>query len=342
MLSDFAILDRMTAMADSTRSRLLLVLERHECTVTELCAVLQLPQSTVSRHLKVLADEELLGSRQEGTSRYYRMSRDRVDPGAQRLWRIVREQISESAAADQDAHRLESVLLRRRERSHEFFSGAAAEWDRMRTELFGRRSDLIGLMGLVDDRWTVGDLGCGTGQLTEALAPFVERVVAIDASEPMLGSAKKRLAGVRNAHLRRGELESLPLADDSLDAALLFLVLHYLPEPALAIAEAARVVRPGGRILVVDMMPHDHAEYRQTMGHVWQGFGEETVTEWFAAEQLEGARYHALPADAEAKGPALFSASARVPEAAPLAGYAARMSVAAAEGDDAIPLVKTA
>ncbi|MEX1187548.1 MAG: metalloregulator ArsR/SmtB family transcription factor [Gemmatimonadaceae bacterium] len=342
MISDFAILDCMTALADSTRSRLLLVLERHECTVTELCTVLQLPQSTVSRHLKVLADEGLVGSRQEGTSRYYRMSRDRVDPGAQRLWRIVREQISESAAADQDAHRLDSVLLRRRERSHEFFSGAAAEWDRLRTELFGRRSDLVGLMGLVDDRWTVGDLGCGTGQLTEAIAPFVERVVAIDSSEAMLGSAKKRLAGVRNVHLRRGELENLPVADDSLDAALLFLVLHYLPEPALAIAEAARVVRPGGRILVVDMMPHDHAEYRQTMGHVWQGFSEDTVTEWFTAEQLEGARYHALPADAEAKGPALFSASARVPEAAPLAGYAARMTVAAADGDAAIPFPKTA
>src|SRR3546814_20212004 len=115
----------------------------------------------------------------------------------------------------------------------------------------------------------------------------------------MLGSAKKRLAGVRNVHLRRGELENLPLADDSLDAALLFLVLHYLPEPALAIGEAARVVRPGGRILVVDMMPHDHAEYRQTMGHVWQGFGEEPVAAWLTAEQLEGIRYHGLPADAE-------------------------------------------
>ena len=163
-------------------------------------------------------------------------------------------------------------------------------------------------------------------------------MVAIDSSEAMLGSAKKRLAGARNVHLRRGELENLPVADDSLDAALLFLVLHYLPEPALAIAEAARVVRPGGRILVVDMMPHDHAEYRQTMGHVWQGFSESTVTEWFAAEQLEGARYHALPADAEAKGPALFSASARVPEAAPLAGYAARITVT----EDAIPFPKTA
>lgn len=342
MLSDFAILDRMTALADSTRSRLLLVLERHECTVTELCTVMQLPQSTVSRHLKVLADEGLVSSRQEGTSRYYRMSRDRVDPGAQRLWRIVREQISTTAAAEQDAHRLQSVLWSRRERSHEFFSGAAAEWDRLRTELFGRRSDLVGLMGLVDDRWIVGDLGCGTGQLTEAIAPFVERVVAIDSSDSMLTTAKKRLAGVRNVHLRRGELESLPVADDSLDAALLFLVLHYLPEPQAAIAEAARVVRPGGRILVVDMMPHDRAEYRQTMGHVWQGFDEATVTEWLAAEQLEGARYHTLPADADAKGPALFSASARVPEAAPLAGYAARMSVAAADGDDAIPFVKTA
>lgn len=306
-----AIFDRMSALADATRSRLLLLLERHELTVGELCQVLQLPQSTVSRHLKLLGDEGWVSARAEGTSRRYRMPADRMDADARALWQLVRGQVAALGAAEQDAQRLRSVLAQRSTRSREFFSSAAGEWDRLRAELFGRRADLVGLLGLLDDSWTVGDLGCGTGQIAQSLSPFVRRVVAIDSSPAMLEAARARLAGLDNVETREGELESLPVADGELDAAIVFLVLHYVAEPGEALAQAARALRPGGRLLVVDMMPHDREEYRATMGHVWQGFEAARLEGWLADAGLGAVRYVPLPPDPAAKGPGLFAASAR-------------------------------
>lgn len=310
-ISSPAIFDRMSALADATRSRLLLVLERHELTVGELCQVLQLPQSTVSRHLKLLGDEGWVSARAEGTSRRYRMPADRIDPGARQLWQLVRQEVAALPGAAQDTERLRSVLAERSTRSREFFSSAAGEWDRLRAELFGRRADLHGLLGLLDDGWTVGDLGCGTGQLSASLAPFVRRVVAVDSSPAMLQAARARLDGLPNVEAREGELERLPIADGELDAAIVFLVLHYVAEPDQALAEAARALRPGGRLLVVDMMPHDREEYLQAMGHVWQGFEAERMERWAADAGFTAFHYVPLPPDPAAKGPTLFAASAR-------------------------------
>lgn len=309
-----SIFDRMSALADTTRSRLLLLLERQELTVSELCAVLQLPQSTVSRHLKVLGDEGWVQARAEGTSRWYRMVPERLEAPARRLWQLVREQISGSGAVLQDAQRLQSVLSLRRSKAQEFFSSAAGEWDRLRGDLFGRRADLQALLGLLPEGWTVGDLGCGTGHVAEALAPFAAQVIAVDDSPAMLDAARARLTGFENVEVRGGDLASLPIEDRSLDAAVLFLVLHYLVEPARVIAEVARVLRPGGGLLIADMTPHEREEYRQQMGHVWLGFTQEQIAQWAEEGGLEAPRYRALPADPTAKGPTLFAASARKPE----------------------------
>ncbi len=305
------IFDRMTALADATRSRLLLLLERHELAVSELCAVLQLPQSTVSRHLKVLGDEGWVDWRAEGTSRHYRMGDEELEPSARRLWTLVREQVSATAPAIQDARRLESVLARRRTASQAFFSTAAGQWDRLRGELFGRRADLLALLAFLDARWVVGDLGCGTGPVAETLAPFVGRVIAVDDSAAMLSAARKRLGKTSNVELRRGALEALPMEDGELDAAVFSLVLHYVGEPERAIAEAHRALRPGGRLVILDMLPHDREEYRQTMGHVWQGFPEERVSQWAADTAFADVRFRAMAPDPSAKGPSLFVASMR-------------------------------
>ncbi|MEO5588046.1 MAG: metalloregulator ArsR/SmtB family transcription factor [Gemmatimonadaceae bacterium] len=304
------LFDRMTALADSTRSRMLLLLERHELTVNEIRSVLQLPQSTVSRHLKSLSDQDWIVSRPEGTSRRYRAA-EKLDSSSRKLWQVVREQILATPAAAQDSHRVQTVLAHRRSKSQKFFSSAAGQWDRLRVELFGRRADLLGVLGLLDESWTVGDLGCGTGHLTEAIAPFVERVIAVDDSSAMLSAARRRVASMSNVEVRSGRLESLPVEDESLDAALLFLVLHYVPEPEIAVAEARRTLKPGGRLLIVDMMPHDREDLLHEMGHVWRGFSEPQITSLFQAAGFGGGRYHPLPADEAAKGPTLFSAVAR-------------------------------
>lgn len=304
---------RMAALADPVRARLLLVLEGHELAVAELCSIFQLPQATMSRHLKALVDEGWIVSWTEGRSTRHRLIPARLEEPARRLWKLVREQTSALVAAEQDARRVRSVLAERRSRSQEFFSTAAGEWDRLRGELFGRRADLSALLGLLDERWTVGDLGCGTGQVAASLAPFVGRVISVDDSPEMLAAARERLREAENVEVRRGALEELPIDDGELDAAIAFLVLHYLAEPPQGILEAARALRPGGRLLVVDMMRHDREEYRQRMGHVWQGFAADEIAEWVASAGLERFRYVSLPPDPDARGPGLFAATALKP-----------------------------
>jgi ubiquinone/menaquinone biosynthesis C-methylase UbiE len=308
-----AILEHLASLADTTRSRILLLLDRHELTVSEMCGITQLPQSTVSRHLKALADSGWIASRADGTSNLYMMVRDELDAPARRLWQLVREQVGPSPAAAQDQRRLQAALAERRTKSQEFFSSSAGQWDRVRDDLFGDRFHLAALAAFADRTWTVGDLGCGTGQVSAALAPFVARVVAVDASAAMLQAAKKRLHGFDNVDLRRGDLESLPIDDGRLDAATLMLVLHHVPDPGRAITDVARVLKPGGRLVVVDMLPHDRDSYRQQMGHVWLGFGDEQIDRLLAESGFEKSTIVPLPPDARAKGPGLFVATAITP-----------------------------
>ena len=311
LLTQTAIFDDLGILADATRSRMLLLLDRNELTVSELCAVLQLPQSTVSRHLKTLLDAGWVTSRKEATSRYYTLMADSRGPAARRLWVVLRDQFGTSAAADQDARRLKTVISGRQTKSREFFESAAGQWDKLREELFGRASHLQALPGLLDSQWTVGDLGCGTGHAASALAPFVHRVLAVDRSGEMLQAARRRLREYPNVEVRRGELESLPIGDAELDAATLLLVLHHLSGPADALREAARVLKPGGRILICDMLPHEREEYRQQMGHIWLGFGEEQIHGLLVDAGFSGVKIVPLASNTAAKGPALFVASAR-------------------------------
>jgi ubiquinone/menaquinone biosynthesis C-methylase UbiE len=301
----------MAALADPIRCRILLPLERHELTVNEICSVLQLPQSTVSRHLKTLADDGWVVSRRDGTSRFYGMAMQELDPGAQRLWPLIREQVAGTNGAEQDERRLKTVLAKRRSKSEEFFASASGQWDHLRAELFGDRFHLHALLTLIDPAMTIGDLGCGTGQVSELVAPHVAKVIAVDGSTDMVQAARKRLKSANNVDVRRGDMEALPIDDGQLDAAVVALVLHHVPEPARALAEMHRALKSGGRVLIVDMLPHDRVEYQQQMGHVWLGFSEKTMKKHLEAAGFDTPVISALPADADAKGPSLFVATAR-------------------------------
>jgi ubiquinone/menaquinone biosynthesis C-methylase UbiE/DNA-binding MarR family transcriptional regulator len=298
---------RLNSLADATRTRLLLLLSRHELSVNELCTAVQLPQSTVSRHLKVLADEDWVTTRSEGPSRYYRVARLEGTP--RRLWQVVREDLARQPEALQDETRAVQVLNERRTRSQEFFSSTAGQWDALRTELFGARAGVAGLLALLGDDLVVGDLGCGTGAVSAELARYVGRVIAVDESKAMLTAARRRLTSYDNVDLRSGSLEALPLEDGELGAAVLSLVLHYLPEPSRALREARRVVKRGGRLVVVDMLAHGRAEYREAMGHVWQGFSEDQMRAWLVESGFTRVRWHGLIPEPDARGPVLFVAS---------------------------------
>ncbi len=308
LMTQPAILKHMVTVADPTRCRMLRILAQHELTVSELCAVIQLPQSTVSRHLKTLLDDAWVTSRRDGTSRFYSMAGEELADDARGLWNLVAAQLPET---DQDDQRLAEVLASRRSKSREFFSSTAAQWDHLRDELYGRTFHCQALLGLLDECWTVGDLGCGSGRVTQLLTPFVRQVVAVDGSSEMLETASERLAGAENVSLRQGELEALPVRDGELDAALAILVLHYVPDPARVLAEAARALKPGGRLLIVDMLPHERDEYQQQMGHVWLGFSEGQISRYLTQAGLGSTRLLPLPPDPDARGPQLFAATAR-------------------------------
>jgi ubiquinone/menaquinone biosynthesis C-methylase UbiE/DNA-binding transcriptional ArsR family regulator len=308
--SPTVLLDVFSAVADATRCRMLLLLDAYELTVSELCAVLQLPQSTVSRHLKTLGDAGWVSSRRDGTSRYYAIALEGPRGARTQIWELTRAEWRGRAGVDQDARRLATVLAERSETSQRFFASAAGEWDRLREELFGRDVSFHALLGLLPETWIVGDLGCGTGGTVVLLARSVRQVIGVDASEEMLAAARRRSSALTNVVLRPGSLEALPIESASLDAATMMLVLHHLPAPGLALAEAARVLRPGGRLLIVDMAPHEHEEYRQEMGHVWLGFSDDQMRRLVEGAGLDVLRIDQLPATTDSKGPALFSATA--------------------------------
>jgi SAM-dependent methyltransferase len=306
------LLGWMEGLADPTRLRLLHVLERHELGVAGLCEVLQLPQSTVSRHLKILSSQGWIEVRRQGANRLYRMSAE-VDPAARRLWRVARGESERWATLQQDQLRLERILRERRGAAEDFFAGAAADWDRLRAEWYGTGFGTSALVSLLPPSWTVADLGCGTGAVAAALAPAVARVVGVDRSADMLRAARRRTAGLDNVELRRGALEELPVEDATCDAALLVLSLGWVDDPARALAEAARVVRPGGRLALVDAGLHDDEDFLRRAGQVWPGFEPARVVELLRSAGWADVTCRPLPPEPAARGPALLLARARRP-----------------------------
>jgi ArsR family transcriptional regulator len=300
----------MEALADEIRLRLLRLIERQELSVAELCDIVQLPQSTVSRHLKVLADGRWARSRRQGTTHWYRMILDELQPGARRLWLLAREQNEAWAAVQQDQLRLAQRLRQRGKDSQAFFAGAAGQWDKLRGELYGNAFTQAALLSLLPHDAVVADLGCGTGQAAAALAPFVGRVIGIDNSSAMLKAAQKRTADAENVELHRGELEALPIASASCDAALLVLVLTYAPRPEIVLAEAARILKPSGRLAIVDLLPHDREDFRRRMEQQSLGIDPAQMQRMLHDAGMEAPIVRALPPQPQAKGPALFVATA--------------------------------
>lgn len=304
------VLAHLNVLGDPLRARLLLVLDGQTLSVGELCDILQLPQSTISRHLKTLTDGGWAQVRREGTSRLYSLVVDDLDEGSADLWRVVKAQLSATPGVAQDRARLTRVLSDRRAQSAAYFSRTAGAWDTVRDEFFGETFHLAGLLAALDPSAVVADLGCGTGRTSAALAPFVAGVIAVDASPEMLAAAGERLASCPNVEIREGALEALPIQTASVDLAVLVLVLHHVSDPSRILQEARRVVRPGGTLLVIDMQAHDRDEYRAQMGHVWLGFSEADISRRLGRAGFPGARVVPLSPAPGVRGPALFVARA--------------------------------
>jgi ArsR family transcriptional regulator len=305
------LVEWLAVLADATRLRILRLLEREELGVGEIGKIVQLPQSTVSRHLKLLLEGGWVAKRAAGTASLYRLDAARLEPPAAELWRVTREHAASDRETRDDDARLREVLAERRLDSKAFFGRIGGEWNQVRRELFGEAFTASALLGLIDSSWTVADLGCGTGDAAELLAPHVRRIIAVDREPSMLEAAKKRLASFPNVEFRHGELASLPFRAGEVDAALVFLVMHHVPDPDAAVTEMARILRPGGVLLIVDMTSHQREEYRRTMGHVHLGFDEKDVRRWGRAAGMRDVRYLRLRPHPEGRGPGLFLATMR-------------------------------
>ena len=302
-------LSNLAQLGDLARVRLLLLVERTELGVGELATASQLPQSTVSRHLKALHEHGWIVKRSEGTASLYRLPVDALDPDLRRLWETTRDRLASSPVFLDDASRLKEVLAGRRSDSQAFFGRIGGEWHEVRHELFGTGFGVDAMLGLLDPEWVVADLGCGTGDAAERLAPVVSEVVAVDRERAMLEASRKRLAEFDNIRFVEGDLLDLDLKSESVDAAVMMLVLHHLREPLAAVAEAARILRPGGGLLVVDMVAHDRDTYQLTMGHEHLGFEESAILglgERGGFDRVSWRRLRPMPGG---KGPGLFAAS---------------------------------
>jgi len=294
-------------VGDATRLRLLRLLELEELGVGEMARIMQLPQSTISRHLRMLIDAGWVARRNEGTAGLHRLDGAGLDETAQALWRLARTQVDATQAAQDDARRA-SVLAERRTDSRTFFGRLGGEWDRLRRELFGSSFAAEALLALMEPDLTVADLGCGTGDAAEHLAPLVRRVIAVDRESTMLEAARRRLASHRNVSFRQGDLLELPIRTGEADVAVVMLVLHHLEHPDRAVAECARILSARGRLLIVDMVRHDRRDFGRTMGHQHLGFNEADARAWARSAGLALRRWRVLRADPQAKGPAIFAA----------------------------------
>lgn len=297
----------LALLGDPARVRLLRLLSIEELGVGELSRIVQLPQSTVSRHLKTLLDGEWILRRAEGTTSLYRLATSLPQPALE-LWSLTRARFDAAPAVLDDDHRLAVVLAERSADAKAFFGRIGGEWSTVRRELFGDRFNDEALLSLLSPDLVVADLGCGTGEAAERLAPLVRRVIAVDREPAMLAAARKRLAAYANVEFRQGDLLELPLGTGEVDAAVMALVLHHAAAPKEAIAEAGRALRTGGGLLIVDMVAHDRESWRHTMGHRHLGFAEGEIEQWNGAGGMKLRRVRRLRPESTAKGPGLFAA----------------------------------
>ncbi len=287
------VFDVLSALSEPVRVRLLGLLEVEELGVKELQESLSLPQSTISRHLKVLHGRGLVQKRSAGTSSLFRVTQ--WDASTSSLWASVRPEVEEIRAAD--IARMQTVLALRREDSEDFFGRHASRWDALREDLFGRDFLVPTLLSLLPGGLVIADLGCGTGEMLARLAPVSGRLIGVDREPAMLREARQR----GDFDLRVGELHDLPIEDAELDLALLVLVLHHVAELPPVFAELARVLKPGGRVVILEMVEHDRTGFRRTMGHKHLGFALESLS----APGLTVKRHQLLERSDDALGPGL-------------------------------------
>jgi SAM-dependent methyltransferase len=292
------------ALADPSRVRILLLVRRMELSVGEIAVVLGQSQPRVSRHLRILADAGLIRRAKEGAWVFVRLGEAAVSAPV-----LAAIDALEPAAGAADQAKLTEVRAERAAAADAWFAAHAADWDRERA-LYIAESDVEAAIGTVLGAGDLGallDVGTGTGRMIELLGPRAQAALGIDRSPEMLRLARGRIeaCGLSHAEVRHGDMYALPRPDGSVDTVVLHQVLHFADDPAAVIAEAARVLAPGGQLLIIDFMPHNREELRERQRHVRLGFAGRQVLDWMNAAGLDADIAAQLPAP-EALGVTLW------------------------------------
>ncbi len=286
------------ALADPSRLRIVALLRSMELSVGELAQVLGQSQPRVSRHVKILADSGLIDRHKEGSWVFLALT------GGNRTAALVELfdqwlDADSRAVLDADAVRLAAVRADRAEAAARYFAVHAEAWDSIRSLHVAESSVERAIEAAMGDQplGTLVDIGTGTGRMIELLGPAANQALGVDRSSEMLRLARVKLdkAGIADASLRQADMYALPLDAGSADSVIIHQVLHYAQAPAAAIAEAARVLRPGGRLLVVDFAAHEREDLRIADAHLRLGFSDEAIAGWFAAAGLEPDLIRHLP-----------------------------------------------
>lgn len=292
-----SLLVGLRAAGEHTRLRILALCARGELSVSELVKILGQSQPRVSRHLKVMVEAGLLERLPEGAQVFFRVADHAEISG---LARALVELIPQSdVGLARDYSRLEQVRDARAKRAQDYFQTVAKSWDRIRSLYVPQPQVEAKLLEIVGDQRVddLLDIGTGTGRVLEILADRVERGVGIDLSSPMLAVARSNIerSGADNIHFRHGDMYQLPIASEAFDLVTLHQVLHYADQPKSVIAEAGRVLRPGGRLILVDFAVHEQESLRVEHAHRWLGFKDRDLADWFAAAGLGPAETSRLP-----------------------------------------------
>ncbi len=276
-------LKSLRALADLTRLRLIALLEKNELSVNELQEVSRMGQSRISTHLGLLQDAGLVQSRREGKRTFYRLKAD-ADPVAREFITLAIRGATELSEHTADQLNLKRVLARRNEQAQVYFNQVAGRFDRSYGP--GRSWQTFGhLLLRIIPPLTVADLGSGEGLLSELLARRCHKVIAVDNSEKMVafGAKKAKQNGLKNLEFRLGDLEAPPIEANSVDLVILSQALHHAAEPATAIASAHKLLRPGGQIVILDLLQHKFDRARELYGDRWLGFAESDLHGWLEA-----------------------------------------------------------
>jgi len=273
------------SLGDETRLRLLHLLLHHELNVNELVRIMDMGQSRISRHLKILADSGLLQSRRDGSYIYYTRA------GGADLAHLT-DFIIQAGGSRQDfaadLEKTQELLDERKHRVKTFFNSLVDDWDLLKQEVLGDFSLKRIVAREAQGANTAADLGCGTGEMLLELGRHAQRVIGVDSSAGMLEKSRQRLSGSGvNADLRLGELEHLPIRNGETDLVVMEMVLRHVAVPLEGIKEVSRVLEPGGRFIMADFDRHDQEEIRYRYGGVWAGFDREQLRQWLQQAGLD-------------------------------------------------------